>query len=896
MANSSNFDPNFSFNQQLWYYYQTNRGKIRSRYNDLTRKFLAYNDSEENPSSFLRKPQFEALEMYVFIKEFMKNQQVYEMFDDWRNKRNNFSDASYYAVEKNGQIRLFDAPTEKQTDTLFKQMKKYREDYPNYIYALTMGLGKTILMATCIFYEFLLANKYPRDKRFCHNALVFAPDKTVLQSLREIMTFDKTKVVPPEYARVLDANIKFHFLDESGTILYTIDDSDFNIIISNTQKIIVKKKRKPETPGQMLFNGSGSLLSAVYGGDDEDEDDAWDDTTLMDNQRFKKLCRLPQLGVYVDEAHHLFGADLEKQIRSSGTKKTSLRDTINLLAENTSIVACYNYTGTPYVKNQLLPEVVYAYGLRESIWNGFLKDADPIGYENVKSEEFLTDAVSTFWERYGGKTYEGLNPKLAIYAAGVEEAATEVKPALEKILVKLGIPTSKILLNVGDAKYTKNDDIRDFNNLDIPGSEGNDKQFIILVEKGKEGWNCRSLFGVALFRSPKSKVFVLQATMRCMRQITENHQTATVFLSKGNYDILDDELHKNFNMEIKEIKKPSDDSRHTYKVRVLPPPRTITLKRIWHEYSIHAKEYSRPVDFKLKDADLSKYASIRYESDTLARDTTVKEKNIDYIQENMKYSAFTLVGEIARYLNISCILANRILRESVDGIDVVLDAVNRYNAVIDDYIVPTVFHALFDITSEQKTEDKEVVLLREPKDAGYYEFSAKDDLVVTDNDPSLTSEEKKKSFHADTYCFDSIPERECFWQYLESNKVKEVYFTGMFTSNQGDLSVNYYDPESRRIRTYYPDFLAKMADGSYQLIEVKGDNKIDDEVVQAKKAAAQEMAVASGIEYIMYAGSLITSTHILDDKPKSVEYTFPQRTGLGMVAEPHTTYGEKKDK
>lgn len=38
------FDPNFSFNQQLWYYYTSNRGKIRSRYNGLTRKFLAYND------------------------------------------------------------------------------------------------------------------------------------------------------------------------------------------------------------------------------------------------------------------------------------------------------------------------------------------------------------------------------------------------------------------------------------------------------------------------------------------------------------------------------------------------------------------------------------------------------------------------------------------------------------------------------------------------------------------------------------------------------------------------------------------------------------------------------------------------------------------------------------
>lgn len=61
---ATNYDSAFSFHEQLWYYYSTNRGKIRSRYNDLTRKFLAYNDSEENPHAFLRKPQFEALELW----------------------------------------------------------------------------------------------------------------------------------------------------------------------------------------------------------------------------------------------------------------------------------------------------------------------------------------------------------------------------------------------------------------------------------------------------------------------------------------------------------------------------------------------------------------------------------------------------------------------------------------------------------------------------------------------------------------------------------------------------------------------------------------------------------------------------------------------------------------
>lgn len=110
----------------------------------------------------------------------------------------------------------------------------------------------------------------------------------------------------------------------------------------------------------------------------------WDDASLIDNQRFKKLCRLPQLGVYVDEAHHLFGANLEKELRSGGANKTTLRNTINMLAASTSIVACYNYTGTPYVNKQVLPEVVYAYGLNESIAHGYLKDADPIGFNNVK--------------------------------------------------------------------------------------------------------------------------------------------------------------------------------------------------------------------------------------------------------------------------------------------------------------------------------------------------------------------------------------------------------------------------------------------------------------------------------------------------------------------------------
>lgn len=171
------YDKAFAFYEQLRHYYLDNKGRIRKNYKRITLKLLDYNDRSVNPDAFLRPPQFEAFEMYVFVKEFLGNRPMYEIFDDWRKRRGVFADASFYS---RGQETLFDTASDKQTATLFKQMRNVSENYPNYIFALTMGLGKTILMATCIFYEFLLANKFPRDGRFCHNALVFAPDKTVL--------------------------------------------------------------------------------------------------------------------------------------------------------------------------------------------------------------------------------------------------------------------------------------------------------------------------------------------------------------------------------------------------------------------------------------------------------------------------------------------------------------------------------------------------------------------------------------------------------------------------------------------------------------------------------------------------------------------------------------------
>lgn len=850
------YEEQWAFYEQLRHYYLDHKSAIRSRYKRMTLKLLDYNDRSVRPEAFLRPPQFEAFEMYVFVKEFLGNEPMYKIFDDWRKRRGVFKDATRYS---RGQASLFDEQSEKQTEKLFRQMRDVSESYPNYIFALTMGLGKTILMGACIFYEFLLANKFPKDERFCHNALVFAPDKTVLQSLKEIPTFDKSLVVPPEYASVIDQNLRVHFLEDTGVTLHTLDDSDFNLVIANDQKILVKKRHKETTPAERLFTMPSGLLSTVYG---DDADDAQDDADLMLNQRFAKLCRLKQIGVYVDEAHHLFGAALKKEL-SDKKSENGLRRTINMLddalaGKGSRVVACFNYTGTPYVQNKVLPDVLYAYGLSEAINKGYLKRARVLGYENVRSEEFLRQAITDFWETYGEERHEGLLPKLAIFASRIEEVQDEILPSVERILAELDIDTDKILVNTGDPKQTKAEDIHVFNNLDNPNAGGNDKQFIILVGKGREGWNCRSLFGVALDREPKSKIFVLQATMRCLRQIDSTQQRATVYLSQVNFNTLDSELNKNFNMTIDDLKGAKPDKK-VWHVRMVPPERKVTLSKIRRSYTLEHREEDGRIDFGLDALDLGHYEAHIRERVDIARETSVKEVDVSIDQGQMEYSEMTLVGELARLLGpeVSCLAIERLLEESAEGTEIILSFVNEHNEIISNVLVPKIFGHLFHVSVKKTSVPVEVSLLKPPKDSEWYEFSASPELVAQIRD-SAYDDLEVESFHADTYCFDSKPEKELFNQLVYSDgDIAEVYFTGMFTSGQSGLAIQYVDPVSHVVRNYYPDFFVRTTEDKVELIEVKGDNKIDNATVRAKAAAAKDIADASEIEYGVIAGNFI---------------------------------------
>lgn len=871
-----------TFYRELFRFYRENRGSIRSHYHLLTRTLLDYNDPDKpRAGQFLRRPQFEALEIYIFLKEYLKLRPVHDIFADWYNRRDGFEKrGDVLGMGPQGAIHESLAFNDEAYTAVFKRMKTIHQEYPNYIFALTMGVGKTLLMATCIFYDFVLARKFPDDPLYCHNALIFAPDKTVLQSLREIERFDFTRVFPSEHANWLQANLKLQYLDEDGATLNVVNNSDYNLVISNTQKILLKRKNTIPSSAEQLFLTPSKAKSAdatsVY--DDISDlygfDSPEDEVDLTINQRFLKLRNLPQLGIFVDEAHHAFGDILKKDF---DPQKNSLRFTINTLARGikrlgSTMVACCNFTGTPYVKNEVLPEVVYSYSLKAAIDNGYLKTLRLHTFSNTRDREFVRAVLDNFLAKFDGRTLEGMRPKLVFFSPNIEDATSNLRPILEDELNRRGIAASQLLVNVGDPKITSNDDIRAFNNLDSAASE---KRFLILVNKGKEGWNCRSLCGVAMFRQPKSRVFVLQASMRCLRAIGDQQEEGQAYLTAENADILNEELQQNFRLTADDLKR-SNRASQEYTVHVLKKKK-ISLTRVHHLYSCKEKELTASVDFDMKNWDVERYRILHAEEKIVlqpgGRKTSSTLTDISHIKEQRAWSAYTLVAEIARYLCTSPLKIESLLRNSHEGLDALVAKVNEFNELLYDEIVPRLFDTLYEVTNYDRHEQVEVELVNEPEKGSFtiHGDPQKTQFFAAWHADSTRSALADKSFHLDTYCFDSMPEQDFFLNVIRQDAIQEVYFTGMLTHGQTDFHINYIDPDTHCVRSYYPDFLILTKDGDWLVVEVKAGNMMDGRDVLAKQTFAETMLKASKIKYHMVAHTEAADWKLVPDFHSDVQ-------------------------
>lgn len=901
------------FYDLLTEFYRRHRKVIRNDYPVILRAFLNHNDPRSGPTrpgarrgaETLRLAQFEALEMYVFLKQAGGSVPVFELFDRWYEARPNTifehrENLGFHtdrgpqrAIPFREDTSVADAWRELRTRMQAVAENRAAEEQaatktkapltPNYIFALSMGVGKTRLMGLCILYEFLMASRYPKDERFAHNALVFAPDTTVREALREIEEMDFAAYLPASERGGLPVQIKTRVLDDDVTSLQLHDGGDFHIVISNVQKILVKQQHKKKSAAQLLmaYTPAPPTAGAFAAADAlevlEDEKD------LTFNQRFNKLLRAPNLGIYIDEAHHAFGAEVAANLGefSGKSAETAFRRTVRLLsaklrAGGSRVVGTFCFTGTPYAAGKVLSEVVFAYSLQHAIHDRVLKRAQLLSFKNVKDEDFVKSVIDDFVVKVGplgsagGRRYEGMLPKLAFFAADINEAKLVLRPIVEAALKQHGLGAASVLVNTSEATA---DEERAFRRLDTAESE---HQVIILVGKGKEGWNCRSLFGVALFRSPHSKVFVLQATMRCLRAIEAPLQhTGHIYLSDANRQILEAELMANFQLTVDGLEKAAPARGAPHPIRVNPPPAKVTLQRVRNEWSLVELCLAQPIDFDLKRVRTDwadRYGATKAVTDGAftADGSAPVVYDITASIQRTGWSDYQLVAECARYLNRSPIEIEQVLRASAEGMDLLLARVNQYNQLVWDVLIPKLFEHFYRVDSRVTTHLEEVLLTpqhagavgRERGEEPRFVFQGREDLVVGPDSAAIQSikatlaDAFPRTFHVSPYVFDSGSELKTFLSLLRAKGVTEVYFTGMFTAGQTEFVLRYIEP-GNTVRSYYPDFVVRDKSGGWLLLEVKADYQLKDPAVLAKAEAGRQAAAAqSGMRYALLPSSL----------------------------------------
>lgn len=745
--------------------------------------------------SFLHGPQIEALETYIFLKEVIGNKPSVEVF-----KQSFDNELELIRALGISDKEAFELAYDKKKDEKIQAIlddKFGTSDYANQVYALTMGSGKTILMAVMMLYDFVLSYYHKEDERFAKNALVFAPDTTIIESLKEIKTFDYSRVLPKEYENII-LNIKYHYLESTDTALAPV--GNYNVIVSNSQKIILKTRNgNGDNATKRLFSDKNEL-----------------EKREVENMRLQAIRQLGSLQIFVDEAHHSYGKTLE------GTLKKT-RQTIDYLHKHTPLISVVNLTGTPYVNNKMIADVVYHFGLKQGIEKGILKKVKIFDYGVVRSQKFIEEVVDVFVSEYGTKRLEGRLPKIAFYASNISDLQNDLKPKMERILSERGISPDTILEYHTEAEENKDD----FRALDTADSK---KQFVLLVGKGTEGWNCRSLVSVALYKKPKSTILVLQSTTRCLRSIGDNSTRASIFLSKETATILDKELRNNFASSISELNAQDQKMvEHTLEVE---KRKTIKVKKVLKEILAVQEANAESIKIDWKKWEPEQYQSFVSEGSITLEDGEAVYKEtraIRKLEDKSDFTFYEIAEIINRYTHLPCLTIESIITGSGKKRDVFVEMVNENFALVS-FVIQEI------LKSAYKYEEKTEIIEEEIELTKLFPFKinvqqGRNTLVVYKEAEAEEGRRGRLGFHINPYAFDSGDEKDLF-RYLRDvldidERIKDVYFTGARVCadpSRTDFYFEYWSPEQKRVARYFPDFLIETTK-RFIVVEAKGSDE-----------------------------------------------------------------------
>lgn len=857
----------------------------------------------------MRDAQIEAIKIYLFLKIACGNRPLWKLFIEGR-----FNSLDFNSMELTVEARKvlttnkaaaalmeYSLLTDKDGNQLAPEMEKvirqqsenidyeetfkqifYGVNYTDYLFSLPMGAGKTYLMAAFIYLDLYFAVNEPGNPAFAHNFMVLAPSglkSSIIPSLKNIQEFDPTWIIPEPTASNLKRMIKFEILDEQKSAKKSnlvrnpnaqkinnhqpLDDLMGLVAITNAEKVILDRIGKDEDPA--LFDKEELAKIRIA------------------NELREIIGRIPHLSVFIDEVHHAADGEIK------------LRQVVEEWTVQHSFCGVLGFSGTPYlekaekvtladsfvIKNTDLSNVVYYYPLIQGVGN-FLKVPE-VKFADNDTETIVRNGVKEFLDRYIDTVYEnGTCAKLAIYCGQIETLEETVFPLVSSIVSEYGLnPTETILkYHGGNKSYPQPEDSEtEFASLDTDFSN---IRIVLLVQIGKEGWDCKSLTGVIL---PQKGVcptnMVLQTSCRCLRQVVKNaDETALIWLNKFNADTLNKQLKQQQNISLQEL----NQGKHKKQIMIERFPRTKLLKippidfyQLKVSYQTLTTEEYPHTDEKLTDEkilteadvalihrqDLSgnilghymaeteegEYISFRRWLYLITKESfrTLPPENLKRHEEALRkiFERITIKDESGntRYdnsydqSNIRSLIRKAFVpkrdftvREEIVPCDASLLQIERLVSPIsvenDKPFYPSQEDVKTIIDWDENAQDKvlspeELALIEKMKQMGYRM-----------PEPADPHPERKQTYHYLPYRFDSGLEREFFKDsilpYLK-DKPLEIYFNG--DDSLTEFKIDCYKQVGKEwtyIGKYVPDFLllSRKDDGKIHriiIIETKGE-------------------------------------------------------------------------
>lgn len=864
----------------------------------------------------MRDAQIEAIKTYLFLKIACENRPLYELF-----REGYFNSISADDLELTIQAREilnknkaaialieYSRIEDNKGNQLSKELENYIKDnpdkvdynqvffdlfyqvtYSDYLFSLPMGAGKTYLMAAFIYLDLYFAQNEPSNRAFAHNFIVFAPSglkSSVVPSLKTIQQFNPEWIIPNPAAGELKRLINFEILDSLKSQKksnktknpnvqkinqYQPFDSLMGLVaVTNAEKVILDR-----------VNVDTNFMGVVL----EQTDDARDKQA---NELRNLIGKIPNLAIYIDEVHHAVDDDIK------------LRRVVNKWTNGGNINAVIGFSGTPYlekpepvkvaerytIKNIELSNVVYYYPLIDGI-NNFLKEPDVKISNNTNSLEIVENGVKDFMKNYSNKVYSnGTIAKLAIYCGNIENLEELVYPKVASVVQELGYNPNDIILKYhrGNKSFPILQEAEtEFNSLDTPVSK---KKIILLVQIGKEGWDCKSLTGVVLSQKGDCPTnMVLQTSCRCLRQVDKGtYETASIWLNKFNADTLNKQLKNQQNITLEDFSnrksgmKLVDLSRYSrmgylklptldfYQLKVehqtLVIDEKIDIQKRFEEINTKESQIINTIivqdfkgEIKVKDvekvvhdepisfnqwvtlivkesfgtislSDLRKYEPIL--SEIFAQITTIKDNRTfllkNYIQEQIRSRIRIVFSPKRNFETKEEIISQRASLLKTENFSSIVQTSNPEKYYPNQDLVKKIIGLDTGVLNPE--DEKTIKAIEALRLAGQDDMA--DQLRKNTNDVP----ERNMTYHYLPYRFDSRFEKD-FMEALKYKAIKDSDLEMYFNGDRGltEFQIKCYkkhDKQWKYIGIYTPDFLIiKRKEGKiYQAVIVETKGKI----------------------------------------------------------------------